>query len=260
MNRKLEVAVCGYKSVAAVFARHPESVLRFFYLESAAKQAGPFCRELARARKPYRMVPADELERIGGTGHHGGLVAITARSIPARVEPEDLDVWARVGKPVLVLDRVSNHHNLGALVRSAAFFGIQHVVLGEHRDQAMPGESTYRVAEGGMEYVTFYLSRNLPVVLEAARSKFLTVATVVRGRSSSPGAVPRRRGRPWMLVLGNEETGISHAVTAACEFHVSIPGSGQIESLNVSATGAIMMAWASMPAESEAAHRSIGHG
>ena len=260
MNRKREIAVCGYKSIAAVFARHPESVLRFFYLEAAAKQAGPFCRELARARKPYRMVPPDELERIGGTGHHGGLVAITARSIPIRAEPADLDVWARAGKPVLVLDRVSNHHNLGALVRSAAFFGIPHIVLLEHRNQAMPGESTYRVAEGGMEYVTLYLTRNLPAVLEAARTQFVTVATVVRGRSVDPGSVPRRRGRPWMLVLGNEEDGISENLVAACEFHVSIPGSGQIESLNVSATGAVMMAWAARPEETVRPARNKLHG
>ena len=155
---------------------------------------------------------------------------------------------------------MANHHNLGALVRSAAFFGIQHIVLVEHRDQAMPGEATYRVAEGGMEYVTFYLTRNLPAVLTAARKQFVTVATVVRGRSLGPAAVPRKPGRPWMLVLGNEEDGISPNVIAACEFQVSIPGSGQIESLNVSATGAVLMAWATLPAETVPPLRSKSHG
>lgn len=243
-SRRREIPVCGYKAVSAVFARDPECVLRLFYLESSARQAGPFCGELARARKPYRMVPEEDLERISGTWHHGGLVAVTSRTDPVRVQPGDLVQWAAKGRPVLFLDRVSNHHNLGAIARSAAFFGINQIVLSEHRDQALPGESTYRIAEGGMEYVNLTVARDPVTVLRAAQSHFTTVATVVRGDSEAPENVPVLQRRPWFMVLGNEETGLSRELIRACEYHVSIPGTGQIESLNVSATAAVLMAWA----------------
>jgi TrmH RNA methyltransferase len=244
-SRKREIPVCGFKAVSAVFARNPACVLRLFYLESSVGQAGPFCRDMAKARKPYRMVPEDDLERISGTWHHGGLVAVTARPELDRVQPTDLEHWAAEGRPVLLLNRVSNHHNLGAIVRSAAFFGIEQIVLAEHRDQALPGEATYRVAEGGMEFVNLTLARDPATVLRAAQSHFTTVATVVRGKSEPPEAVPVLRRRPWFIVLGNEETGLPREITRACEYPVSIPGSGQIESLNVSATAAVLMAWAS---------------
>jgi len=243
-DRKQEIPVCGYRAVSAVFARNPDAVLRLFYLESTARQAGPFCRDLARARKPYRMVPENELERIGGTGHHGGLVAVTARPIRPRVQPQDLTRWAAQGETVLLLDRVSNHHNLGAIVRSAAFFGIRQIILREHRDQALPGEATYRVAMGGMEYVNLTMARDPVTVVNAARKDFTTVATVVRGKSLPPESVPLGRGQPWFLVLGNEEEGLASEIADVCDYHVSIPGSDQIESLNVSVTAAVMMTWA----------------
>lgn len=243
-SRRREIPVCGYKAVSAVFARDPGCVLRLFYLEANTRQAGPFCGELARVRKPYRMVPEEDLERISGTWHHGGLVAVTSRPVPVRVQPGDLLRWAAQGRPVLFLDRVSNHHNLGAIARSAAFFGINQIVLSEHRDQAMPGEATYRIAEGGMESVNLTLARDPVTVLRAAQSHFTTVATVVRGDAEPPENVPVLRRRPWFLVLGNEETGLSREVSRACEYHVSIPGSGQVESLNVSATAAVLMSWA----------------
>jgi RNA methyltransferase, TrmH family len=231
--------------VAAVFARHPECVSRLFFEPDTGRRAGDFAKYLARERRIYRQVPADELEKVSGTVHHGGIVAITVRDEPAPVALSEIAEWAGRRRPLVVLDRVANHHNLGALVRSAAFFGVPTILHGEHREQALPGESTYRIAEGGMEHVEVRPVRGmLAGFLRAIRPHYLVVGAALQGDPLQRlHAAPSGTGRPVALVLGNEEHGLSPAVLAACEKRALIPGAGGVESLNVAAAGAILMHW-----------------
>lgn len=238
--------MCGLKAVSAVFERRPECVIRLFFDPPTGRRVGEYCRYLAREKRVYRQVKADELARIAGTVHHGGIVAITRREAPRELAREEIEAWSRSHRPLLVLDRISNPHNLGALMRSAAFFGIPHVVFPAHRDQAMPGEAAYRIAEGGMEFVEMRCVGSLPRFLRAIRPHYIVVGAAVQGtplervRVSRSGDGPRR---PVALVLGNEEAGLAPPVLAACEQRVLIPGAGAVESLNVSAAGAILMHW-----------------
>ncbi len=94
-------------------------------------------RTLARARKPYRQVDKAELTRVAGTPLHGGLVAIAGPQPLAEFD-ETRSVWAKNGKPLLVLDGIGNPHNLGAIARSAAFFGLERMVLADRPEQALP--------------------------------------------------------------------------------------------------------------------------
>lgn len=203
---------------------------------------------LARERRIYRQVTQEELAKVAGTVHHGGIVAITERDEPAGVTDEDVRDWAKNRAGLVVLDRVANHHNLGALVRIAAFFGLPVMIYGEHRDQALPGESTYRVAEGGMEYVDLRPVTSLAPFLRAIRPHYLVVGAALKGESLEDFRAARSvsrsgDGRPFALVLGNEEQGLSPTVLGSCERRVVIPGVGNMESLNVSAAGAILMHW-----------------
>ncbi len=240
-----EIPVCGMKAVTAVFARRPECVKRLFFEPETGRAAGEFCKLLAREKRVYRQVPVDELERIAGTVHHGGIVAITEREFAGEITPEEIAEWSRARRGIIVLDRVGNPHNLGAIVRTAAFFGLPAVVCGIAREQALPGESTYRVAEGGMEYVDVRPVRGLPDFLRAIRPQYQTVGAALQGQPLDRIAAGSRGagGRPVALVLGNEERGLGGPVLAACELRALIPGTGAIESLNVSAAAAILMHW-----------------
>ncbi|MFC7553959.1 RNA methyltransferase substrate-binding domain-containing protein [Pseudoroseomonas wenyumeiae] len=121
--------ICGPVAVAALFAHRPQAALRLFYLPTRRLEAGPFCAQLARTRKPYREVPAAELAKIAGTTHHGGIVAIAQpRAVPALPAAEALP-----GKLLPVLDGIGNPHNLGAIARSAAFFGCEAMVISATR-------------------------------------------------------------------------------------------------------------------------------
>ncbi len=233
--------MCGRAAVAALFGRRPADALRLFYLAALRPEAGPFCAALARARRPYREVGPDELARIAGTPHHGGIVAV---AVPRRVPPLPVPLPAallspRGAAPVLpVLDGVGNPHNLGAIARSAAFFGCAGLVLSGDSRQAGLGEAAFRTAEGGLEALSLYRAADLPAALRAARGEALTVAAVAAG-GVPPEALPR--GRAVMLVLGNEERGLAAATADACEARVTLPGSGRVESLNVSVAAAVLI-------------------
>ena len=115
------------------------------------------------------------------------------------------------------------------------------MIYGAHRDQALPGESTYRVAEGGMEFVDFYRVPALAeLCAELKRTHFL-LGTSLSGNQLSPAQV-KERGlpRPPAIILGNEEKGIAPALAAQCDRLVKIPGADSVESLNVSAAAAVL--------------------
>jgi TrmH RNA methyltransferase len=227
--------------VGAAFVRRPEAVLRLFYAESRREVAGPFCARMARDKKPYREVPPEELTKIAGTTHHGGIVAVaTPRRVPRLPDilPDILpEPMFRAGL-LPVLDGIGNPHNLGAIARSAAFFGCGALMLSGDPRQAGVSDAAFRTSEGGLEALELVRAPDLPGALHRLAPHCLTVAAVARG-GMAPGAVPR--DRPIALVLGNEEGGLPEATLAACAARVTLPGSGVVESLNVSVAAAVLI-------------------
>jgi len=229
--------VCGLAAVRALFARDAGRVERLFFAAALADELVEPCRVMATARKPYRQVDSDELARIAGTVRHGGVVAVARPTPLSPLDPQDAAGWARDGFPLLVLDGIGNPHNLGAIARTAAYFGIRRMVLAERPDQALPSDASYRVAEGGLDALTLYRAR-----LPGARSRLKPAYRVV---GTAPGrGVPVDAlgpGRPVALILGNEESGLDAKTLAACDALVTIPGSGAVQSLNVAAAAAVLL-------------------
>jgi len=244
-----KITVCGLAAVRALFAKDAGAIQRLYFDYATGRRIGVICKALATARKIYRCVEPAELEKIAGTVHHGGIVAVIGQRVLRPPRSEEVRRWAQAGEPLLLLDRIGNAHNLGAVVRTAAFFGVGRLVIPVHPQQALPGEATYRVAEGGMEYVEVYCVKSLVEFIRQLRPFYTVVGAAVRGaaplipdaghgtRTLKPGTgLPR----PVALVLGNEEHGLAPEVAAACERLVRIPGGGAVESLNVSAAAAVL--------------------
>lgn len=241
ITKQRELNVCGWQAVSTLFARHPGEVRRLFFDAPTGKRAGEFCSLLAQAKKVYRQVDPAELEKIAGTKLHGGIVAVIGERPLLKVTGEVLDTWGRTKVPLLLLDRVGNANNVGAIVRTAAFFGVRAIIVADHPSQALPGEAAYRVAEGGMEFVDFYRVPSLPGLCAELQRHHCLIGTSLRGNQLSPAAA-KERGlpRPPAVILGNEEKGISPEVAAKCDRLVKIPGTDFVESLNVSAAAAVL--------------------
>src|SRR3954471_11284185 len=171
--------VAGLPAVTALFAKAPHRVERLFFDQRMRAQVGDFCAELARTHKPYRLVPSEVVERVAASVMHGGIVALAH---PQPVPVLDLSTaadkaadWARSSEPLLLLDGIGNPHNLGAIVRTAAFFGLPRVVLSDHPAQAGPSDASYRVAEGGLEYVELHRSVRFVNTLQQLRRSYRVI-------------------------------------------------------------------------------------
>jgi TrmH RNA methyltransferase len=244
-----ELKICGVAAVRARFARDPASIQRLFFDYATGRQVGVMSKVLAQAKKIYRCVEPAELEKIAGSIHHGGIVAVVAAAPLRAPVADDLRAWARRGESLLVLDRIGNAHNLGAVARTAAFFGVPRLVIPDDAAAARPNDAAHRVAEGGFEHLEVWrvpglaafarelVAAGYDVVGAATRGGRLGATTNIKSAEGSPSA----KTKPIALVLGNEEQGLAPDVAAACTRLVTIPGSGKVESLNVSVAAAVLM-------------------
>lgn len=138
----------------------------------------------------------------------------------------------------LALDQIQDPHNVGAVFRTAAFFGIRGIVV--TRDRSAPLNSTvYDVASGGLEYVPFASLPNLSRALEQAKKAGLWVLGASEHAETDVSQVTH--DRPWLLVLGNEEKGLRRLTLENCDATCRLTPRGSVGSLNVSVAAGVLM-------------------
>jgi TrmH RNA methyltransferase len=231
--------IAGLQAVTALFRRDPERVLRLYYGEQLKTAAGPFCSQMAKLHRPYRLLEDDELEKVAGTVLHGGIVAAVKPRAVGGLGADMLAGWARTRKPLVILDGIGNPNNLGAIARTMAFFGLQQLLLTDHPEQASLSDSAYRVAEGGLEYLDIARLPDPAKSLARLKQHYRIVGTVLDRKAEGIEALAG--SRPIALVLGNEEKGLSRSTLAACDGVINLPALGPMQSLNVAATAAILI-------------------
>ncbi len=139
----------------------------------------------------------------------------------------------------LALDCLQDPHNVGAIFRSAAFFGVEGIVL--TRDRSAPLNATvYDVSCGGVEYVPFVVETNLSRVLDRAKDTGLWVLGASEHAETEISQI--ERDRPWLLVLGNEEKGLRRLTLGKCDSVCRLMPRGSVTSLNVSVAAGILIA------------------
>ena len=246
MRNKLknELAVCGINAVLAVGQYNPLTINRLFLREDRLHLFTHICKQLAERKRPYKICEDEELERVCKTVHHQGIVAMIEEPVVEPLSMEDLDLWANEGKTGIILHSVENDHNLGAIARAAAFFGVSFIVLNEMDTETHLTTSAYRVAEGGMEHIAIRCIKNTAAFLKGAEGRLLTIGTDTRARrriSDLKSIVKDSKVKGAAFVFGNEETGLPQNVKDQCSCLLRIPGTGNIDSLNVSQAAALFL-------------------
>ena len=230
--------ISGLPAVRALFQTAPERVERLFFVAELRRDVADLCEAMAAARRPFREVGAEEMAKVAGTALHGGVLAVAAPRATVVFDPAQASAAAAEVPLLLCLDGVANPHNLGAIVRTAVFFGLDRIVLSDHPGQAAPSDAAHRVAEGGLQHVTVFRAEHFAHGLKRLKPAYRVVGTALdRGRPLAE--VPR--DKPIALILGNEEFGMNPAALAACDDVVRLEGSGRVQSLNVAATAAILI-------------------
>jgi TrmH RNA methyltransferase len=237
------LAVCGLNAVAALGEHHPDRIKRLFLREDRLKQLSGLCRILAERKRPYKLCADEELERISKSSHHQGVAAMINEPVVEPLVRADLETWSREGRTGLILVSLGNDHNLGAIVRSAAFFGASYVVIADTGGAARLTTSAYRVAEGGMEHVEFRTLTDTPGFLKSAVKSLVVIGAEHRARLRirDLGTIIADRSSGVALVLGNEETGLPREIKERCSALVRIPGTGVMESLNVAQAATLFL-------------------
>ena len=201
---------------------------------------------LARERKlVVREVDRRKLDELcmpfghgGKTANHQGIVAYAAGVTYCDIA-DILDVAKARGEApfVIVLDEIEDPHNLGSIIRSADCAGAHGVVIGKRRSASVTAAAV-KASAGATEYVKIARVVNINAALAQLKSAGLWVAGAdMKGESMRSAAL---KG-PLALVIGNEGEGISKLVRENCDFLVSIPMQGHIDSLNAGVAAAILM-------------------
>jgi 23S rRNA (guanosine2251-2'-O)-methyltransferase len=148
---------------------------------------------------------------------------------------EEHGVW-------LALDCLQDPHNVGAIFRTAGFFGVRGIIVTKDRSAPLSGIA-YDVAAGGLEMVPHAQPSNLARAIETAKQNGIWVLGTSEHESRPVSQIAR--DRPWLVVVGNEEQGLRRLTLDSCDDRCGIPALGPVSSLNVSvATGVLLAALA----------------
>ncbi|MGB3394255.1 MAG: TrmH family RNA methyltransferase [Stenotrophomonas sp.] len=232
-----ELRLYGVNAVRAMFACRPQALRKLYLDEALIPRLQPILKWCVANRVGYRVVGEGDLNKLAATTHHEGVVADVLRS-----EPLPLATWlASLGDgPALALwlDGVGNPHNFGAILRSAAHFGVAGILLPAESPLSLSGAAA-RVAEGGAEHVPLVRLPLLPQALSQLREAgFALAATLVEGGDDLfATSLPAR----MVYVMGAESEGMDRTLAQHCDLRLSIPGTGVVESLNVAAATAVFL-------------------
>ena len=187
------------------------------------------------------VVEADrrKLDAMSVTHAHQGVVALAAVREYASLD-DILRIAQERGEPpfVIVCDEISDPHNLGAIIRTAECVGAHGIVIPKRRSAGLTS-IVGKTSAGAAEHMAVARVANLSAAIKELKARGLWVfGSAAEG--SSPMWQTDLRG-PVCLVIGSEGDGMGRLVTENCDFLVSIPMRGHVNSLNASAAAAILM-------------------
>jgi 23S rRNA (guanosine2251-2'-O)-methyltransferase len=196
--------------------------------------------ELAEKRGvPRQTLTSDQIRAICGSGEHQG-VALTASPLPA-VSLESIlaetGTGGRAGLLVL-LDGIVDPHNLGAIVRTAHCVGVDAMVI--PKDRAVgPTPAVSKSSAGALEHMRLCRVTNLAGAIQWLKENGVWVAGLTMQAERSVFDADLKG--PLALVIGGEEKGLRPLVRRHCDYLVSIPLRGRVDSLNASAAAAVVL-------------------
>jgi 23S rRNA (guanosine2251-2'-O)-methyltransferase len=238
-------------SILAALEKRPQDVIELRLPTKGGADAWDAVRQLAEAHqvplKHGRPEQRKARRRRGGheqpekTGREGAGEALV-RELPGVALNELFENASdRAGGHGLwlALDCIQDPHNVGAIIRTAAFFGVQGLLMTADRAAPLSG-TVYDVAAGGLEHVPFSIQINLARSLDLAKEAGLWILGGSEHAEEDVSQVPR--DRPWLLVVGNEAKGLRRLTLEHCDQVCRITPRGAIGSLNASVATAILIA------------------
>jgi 23S rRNA (guanosine2251-2'-O)-methyltransferase len=187
---------------------------------------------------PFQYVPIEKLNRLV-RGNHQGVVCFVSPIAFQPIENLLMSVFEKGETPLFVmLDRITDVRNLGAIARSAECAGAHGLIIPE-RGGAPISSDALKTSAGALSVLPVHRSSNLKNTLDYLKESGLSIVA-----ASEKGDLPYYEAtyrEPMVLILGSEEDGVSPEYLKRCDQVVSIPMRGSIGSLNVSVAAGILL-------------------
>ena len=236
-----ELKVAGRNACRALFEKRPHDIRRVYVTDENVKAFSDVLAWCADQRIAYHKKTAADLDQIAESVHHDGVCFIALGKKPAR--PADVVSYAQRLKDdqpsiIVLLEDVKNPHNLGAILRVCAHFGVRYVLAAGDTPALSP--AAMRTAEGGAEHCDVVPCGTGLEISETLRAcGFTIVATSSHTNDMLGGdiALPKRA----LVLFGSEGEGLSRRLAQKAEVAVAIPGSGALESLNVACASSVVL-------------------
>lgn len=190
---------------------------------------------------PFQYVPVEKLNKMT-TGNHQGVVATIAavkyHSFMELMENEDSPLPTPHSPLILLLDHITDVRNMGAIARTAECTGVAALVVPDHGSAAM-NEDAVKTSSGALLRLPVCREQNLKTVVNLAKQYGYQIVA-----ATEKGAVHYRKvdfRQPTLLIMGNEETGISSELLKMSDMRAKLPIVGEVASLNVSVAAGVFM-------------------
>jgi 23S rRNA (guanosine2251-2'-O)-methyltransferase len=230
--------LAGFHAIVARLRHAPDSI-KDIYVEAARrdKRMAALIEQAERAGCKVHPVPMERLDGMArGTRHQGVVAMAEPRALAVDVD-EVLDVIEGPAL-LLVLDGVTDPHNLGACLRSADAAGVHAVIA--PRDRAVGLNTTVqRVACGAADTVPYIMVTNLARTMRALKDRGVWLVGTDDQAETGMYGVDARQPMAW--VMGAEGEGMRRLTLETCDQLVTIPMLGSVESLNVSVASAVCL-------------------
>lgn len=203
-------------------------------------QDGPIStikREAKKTDALIKYVTKERLDQLSQTGHHQGVIAQAAAYEYSEVEDMLAEADEKGEAPFLIiLDGIEDPHNLGAIIRTANIVGAHGVIIPKNRAVGLTA-TVNRASAGALSYTKVAKVTNIGKTIEDLKKKGLWFAC-----ADMDGEIMYRQNLtgPIGLVIGNEGEGVSRLVKEKCDYVVSVPMKGEIESLNASVAAGVL--------------------
>ena len=229
--------VFGFHAVLARLRADPSSVVEVFLDESRNDGRGKDLAALAE-RSGVRLlrVPTKRLDGFYGGGRHQGVVArVEVKSLSHSID----EIVENVAKPLLlVLDGVTDPHNLGACLRVANAAGAHAVIAPKDRAAGI-SPAVSKVASGAAEVTPYVMVTNLARTLAELKERNIWIVGADERAEKTLYQADLPESIAW--VLGAEGEGMRRLTRESCDLLVRIPMQGEVESLNVSVAAGICL-------------------
>ncbi len=235
MKKDLTIPYYGVHAVLQIFTHRKEEIQRVYCLKNKMASIKNLLKWCAENKKPYHIVEEKDLEKLTDSTHHEGVCCFANPIASSTLDCFFEETKNKKKVLSIYLNEVDNPHNLGAILRTLAHFGVTYLFL-DHPIRLTP--SCCRIAQGGAEHVKV-------VYIENPQNFF----TKLKKEGFSLYGTSSHKGQPLqsvafapksMIVMGSESHGIGKELDKQLQSWITIAGSNYVESLNVSAATALL--------------------